>query len=82
MALLAVAAYLLATRRGSLDALLPAFAGQLLCYAIEPAFSINPMWAIDSAFRRIVMTLFPALTLVLCARDGPLVERRGAPSNA
>jgi hypothetical protein len=68
-ALLAIAAYLLVTRRGRLDALLPVFAVQLLCYAI--AFSVSsfdPMYAIDGAFRRIVMSLFPALTLVLCAR--------------
>ncbi len=80
VALLAVAAYFLATRRGSMDALLPVFVGQLLCYAIEPVFSVDPMFAIDSAFRRIVMSLFPAFTLVLCARAGPLDARREAPA--
>lgn len=81
VALLAIAAYLLVTRRGSLDALLPVFAVQLLCYAV--AFSVSsfdPMYAIDGAFRRIVMSLFPAFTLVLCARrpsEQPLWPRSG-----
>jgi hypothetical protein len=75
--LLAVAVFLAVTRRGALDSLLPVFGAQLLCYAIEPVFSINPMWAIDSAFSRIVMTLFPAFTLVLGARWGRLLELSG-----
>ncbi len=65
----AIAAYLLVTRRGILDPLLPVFGAQLACYAV--AFSVSsfdPMYAIDGAFRRIVMSLFPAFTLVLCAR--------------
>jgi hypothetical protein len=69
VALLAIAAYWIATRRGILDPLAPVFAVQLLCYAA--AFSVSsfdPMYAIDGAFRRIVMSLFPAFTLVLCAR--------------
>lgn len=69
VALLAIAAYLLVTRRGILGPLLPVFALQLVCYAV--AFSVSsfdPMYAVDGAFRRIVMTLFPAFTLVLGAR--------------
>lgn len=82
-ALLAIAVYLLVTRRGSLDALLPVFAVQLLCYAV--AFSVSsfdPMYAIDGAFRRIVMSLFPAFTLVLCARGVPLAPQSALASDA
>ncbi len=70
-ALAAIAAYLLVTRRGILDRLLPVFALQLVCYAV--AFSVSsfdPMYAINGAFRRIVVTLFPAIALVLAARVG------------
>jgi len=82
VALLAIAAYLVATRRGILDPLLPVFALQLVCYAI--AFSVSsfdPMYAVDGAFRRIVMSLFPAFTLVLCARglEPVAVTQRGRP---
>jgi hypothetical protein len=69
VALAAIAAYLLVTRRGILDPLLPVFGAQLACYAI--AFSVSsfdPMYAVDGAFRRIVMSLFPAFALVLCGR--------------
>lgn len=67
--LLAVAVYLLVTRRGIADALLPVFPAQVLFYAV--AFSVSsfdPMYAIDGAFRRIAMSLFPAFALVLGAR--------------
>jgi hypothetical protein len=80
--LLAIALLLLVTRRGIADPLLPAFAGQLLCYAI--AFSVSsfdPIYAIEGAFRRIATTLFPAFTLVLCARAfGSFAARAGTPS--
>ena len=65
----AIAAYLLVTRRGILDPLLPVFRAQLACYAI--AFSVSsfdPMYAIDGAFGRIAMSLFPAFALVPCGR--------------
>ncbi len=68
--LCAVAVYLLVTKRGIADALLPVFLAQVLFYAV--AFSVSsfdPMYAIDGAFRRIAMSLFPAFTLVLCARQ-------------
>jgi hypothetical protein len=67
--LLAIVLFLVVTRKGIADPLLPVFAGQLLCYAI--AFSVSsfdPIYAIEGAFRRIALTLFPAFTLVLCAR--------------
>lgn len=67
--LAAIVLYLIATRRGAADALLPILPLQILCYAI--AFSVSsfdPMYAVDGAFRRIATTLFPALTLVLAAR--------------
>jgi hypothetical protein len=69
VSLAAIALYLLVTRRGIADPLLPVFAAQILCYAV--AFSVSsfdPLYAIEGAFRRITMTLFPAFTLVLCAR--------------
>jgi len=66
--LVAILVYLLVTRRGIADSLLTVFPLQILCYAI--AFSVSsfdPIWAVG-AFRRIALTLFPALTLALCAR--------------
>ena len=67
--LCAILLFLLVTRRGIADPLLPVFGLQILCYAV--AFSVSsfdPLYAIEGAFRRITMTLFPAFTLVLCAR--------------
>jgi hypothetical protein len=67
--LLAIAGYLLVTRGGIGDALWPIFAAQMGCYAVAFALSaFGPNYAIDSAFRRLALTLFPAFTLVLCAR--------------
>lgn len=70
--LLAIALFLLVTRRGIADPLLLVFPAQILCYAV--AFSVSsfdPMYAVDGAFRRIALTLFPAFTLVLGARLAP-----------
>jgi hypothetical protein len=67
--LTAILVYLLVTRRGFADVLLPALTAQILLYCL--AFSISsfdPMYAVDGAFRRIAMTLFPVLALVLGAR--------------
>ena len=67
--LLAIGLFLVVTRRGIADPLLPVFPLQILCYAA--AFSVSsfdPIYAVESAFRRIAMTLFPAFTLVLGAR--------------
>lgn len=67
--LLAIVLYLAVTRRGLADPLLPILPLQILCYAI--AFSVSsfdPLYAVEGAFRRIALTLFPALMLVLCAR--------------
>ncbi len=85
VALAAIAAYLLVTRRGIMDPFLPVFAAQLACYAI--AFSVSsfdPMYAVDGAFRRIAMSLFPAFTLVLCARGlaPAAVTQTGRPPTA
>ena len=68
--LLAVALYLSLTRRGIGDVLGPAFAAQLGVYAL--AFSLSafgPLYAIDAAFGRLAMTLFPAFALLLAARS-------------
>jgi hypothetical protein len=65
----ALVVYFLATRRGAGDPFLPVFAVQMLFYAIAfTVSSFDPLYAIDGAFRRITMSLFPAFTLVLCAR--------------
>jgi hypothetical protein len=67
--LLAIFLFLLVTKRGIADPLLPIFPLQILCYAI--AFSVSsfdPIYAVEGAFRRIALTLFPALALALCAR--------------
>ncbi len=70
--LLAIAGYLLVTRRGIGESLWPVFAAQLCCYAAAFALSaFGPNYAIDSAFRRLVLTLFPAFTLLLFARGSP-----------
>lgn len=79
--LLAIALVLLVTRRGIADRLLPIFPLQILCYAV--AFSVSsfdPMYAVDGAFRRIALTLFPAFTLVLCARLQNPARTRAGPS--
>jgi Dolichyl-phosphate-mannose-protein mannosyltransferase len=69
VALLAIAGYLLVTRRGIGDALWPIFAAQMGCYCVAFTLSaFGPTYAIDSAFRRLALTLFPSLTLLLCAR--------------
>jgi hypothetical protein len=69
-AILALAVFFLATRRGIGDPLLPVFAIQLFFYAVAfTVSSFDPMYAIDGAFRRITMSLFPAFTLVLCSRE-------------
>lgn len=71
--LLAIGGYLLVTRRGIGDALWPVFAAQLGCYALAFTLSaFGPNYAIDAAFRRLVLTLFPAFTLLLFARGDPV----------
>ena len=70
--LAAIALFILLTRRGLADRLWIAFFAQVFFYCI--AFSVSsfdPMYAIEGAFRRIALTLFPTLTLVLCARLPP-----------
>ena len=76
----AIGLFLLVTRRGVADPLLPIFPLQILCYAV--AFSVSsfdPIYAIEGAFRRIAVTLFPALTIALCARlqtlENPAADR-------
>ena len=74
-AILALAVFFLVTRRGLGDPLLPAFAIQMLFYAVAfTVSSFDPMYAIDGAFRRITMSLFPAFTIVLGARWGALQD--------
>jgi hypothetical protein len=73
--LVAIGLFLLVTRRGVADPLLPIFPLQILCYAA--AFSVSsfdPIYAVEGAFRRIALTLFPALTLALCARLRPTLR--------
>jgi hypothetical protein len=70
--LVAIALFLIVTKRGVGDPLLPIFPLQILCYAV--AFSVSsfdPIYAIEGAFRRIALTLFPALTIALAARAVP-----------
>ena len=69
-AIVAIAVFFAVTRRGIGDPLLPVFAAQMLFYAFAfTVSSFDPMYAIDGAFRRITMSLFPAFTLVLCSRE-------------
>jgi hypothetical protein len=74
-AILALVVFFLATRRGLGDPLVPAFAIQMLFYAVAfTVSSFDPMYAIDGAFRRITMSLFPAFAIVLGARLGALLD--------
>ena len=69
IAAVAVAAFLLVTRRGIGDLLLPVLVAQGFSYCV--AFSVSafsPEYAVDAAFPRIFLTLFPVMTLVLSAR--------------
>jgi hypothetical protein len=69
VALAAIVLFLLLTKRGIADPLLPVFSAQMLVYAL--AFSVSafdPLWAIDAALSRLTLTLFPAFALVLAAR--------------
>ena len=70
--ILALIVFFLATRRGIGDPFLPVFALQMLFYAVAfTVSSFDPMYAIDGAFRRITMSLFPAFTLVVASRLAP-----------
>ncbi|MEP6767418.1 MAG: hypothetical protein ABJC61_02025 [Acidobacteriota bacterium] len=76
VALVAIALFLLVTRRSLADLLLPVLAAQIGFYAV--AFSVSsfdPMYAVDGAFRRIATTLFPALSLVLASRLATAKDR-------
>jgi hypothetical protein len=67
--ILAIAVYFLVTRRGIGDPLIPVFFAQLFFYVVAfTVSSFDPLYAIDSAFRRITMSLFPAFGLILGAR--------------
>lgn len=78
-ALAAILVFLLVTRPGIADSLQPVFAIQMLFYAVAfTVSSFDPMYAIDGAFRRITMSLFPAFTIVLGARLGRLLELEGS----
>ncbi len=76
VALVAIALFLLVTRRSPADLLLPVLAAQIGFYAV--AFSVSsfdPMYAVDGAFRRIATTLFPVLSLVLASRLATAKDR-------
>ena len=74
-AIAALAVFFLVTRRSFGDPLVPVFAIQMFFYAVAfTVSSFDPMYAIDGAFRRITMSLFPAFTIVLAARLGTLIE--------
>ncbi len=78
----AIAVYFLATRKGIGDPLIAVFLAQLVVYAVACAVSaFDPLYAVEAAFRRLTMSLFPAFTLVLAARrptafTGWIVEAR------
>ncbi len=77
-AILALTVFFLVTRRGVGDALVPVFASQMFFYAVAfTVSSFDPMYAIDGAFRRITMSLFPAFAIVLGARLGALLDSSG-----
>ena len=84
--LAAIALFLLLTRRAFADVLLPALLVQVFFYCV--AFSVSsfdPMYAVEGAFRRIALTLFPTLTLILGARlasPAPETAARAAPADA
>jgi hypothetical protein len=68
--ILAIVVLFVVTRRGVGEPLLPVFPAQILFYAVAfTVSSFDPLYAIDGAFRRIAMSLFPAFTLVLCSRQ-------------
>ena len=68
--ILAIVVFYLVTRRGIGEPLLPVFPVQVIFYAVAfTVSSFDPLYAIDGAFRRITMSLFPAFTLVLCSRE-------------
>ena len=76
MALLAISALLVSTRRGPEDLLLLPMATQILVYgAIGALSSFGAVWLVQASFARIVSALFPPLALVLGARSGRLFER-------
>jgi hypothetical protein len=68
--ILAILVLFFVTKRGVGEPLLPVFPAQILFYAVAfTVSSFDPLYAIDGAFRRITMSLFPAFTLVLCSRE-------------
>ncbi|HEY1251764.1 MAG TPA: hypothetical protein VGH97_11290 [Thermoanaerobaculia bacterium] len=68
--ILAIVVIFLVTRRGMAAPILPVFPTQIFFYAVAfTVSSFDPLYAIDGAFRRITMSLFPAFTLVLCSRE-------------
>jgi hypothetical protein len=84
--LAAIVLFLLLTPRAATDSLLLVLIAQILCYWV--AFSVSsfdPIYAVDAAFRRLALTLFPTLALVLGGRlssaastGAPLADRAQA----
>jgi hypothetical protein len=71
--LLAIAIFLVSTRRGFADVLLIALAAQALAYAAVCTLSAyGPLWHVQTSFARAVSALFPAFALVLGARSSAL----------
>ena len=74
--LLAIAVFMVSTRRGSADLLLGALAAQVLIYAAVSALSAyGPTWHVQTSFARAVSALFPAFVLVLGARSSALIGK-------
>lgn len=70
--LLALLLFFVFTRRAPADALLPALVIQVLAYVVSFSLSaFAPTWA-AGVFPRLTMSLFPAFSLVLCARLQPI----------
>lgn len=68
----AIVVFLLVTRRGLADRLLPLLGLQFLAYVAAcslSAFGVD--WLVTTSFARLTLALVPALTLVLCARLSP-----------
>jgi hypothetical protein len=75
----AILLLLLATRRSFLDWLLWPLAMQVLAYVLICSLSaFGPIWLIEASFGRIVLALFPLLTLLLAARLLPARESADA----
>jgi hypothetical protein len=70
--LAAIALFLMVTRRGPADRLLPVLSAQVLFYAAACSLSaFGVAWLVATSFARITLALAPVLLLVLCSRLEP-----------